>query len=58
MEMLLRGIEERSGKSFSDGLEGLCRTIFYSSREKMVSVGIAEAGRLELLYDSLIVFKR
>lgn len=56
--MLLRGIEERSGKSFSDGLEGLCRTIFYSSREKMVSVGIAEAGRLELLYDSLIVFKR
>ncbi|WP_291955121.1 GntR family transcriptional regulator [Cloacibacillus sp.] len=49
VEMLLRGIEERSGKSFSDGLEGLCRTIFYSSREKMVSVGIAEAGRLELL---------
>lgn len=46
---LLRGMEEGDGKSFAEGFEGLCRTIFHSSREKMISVGIAEAERLELL---------
>ena len=49
VEMLLRGMEEGDGKSFAEGFEGLCRTIFYSSREKMISVGIAEAEKLKLL---------
>ena len=49
VEMLLRGMEESDGKSFAEGFEGLCRTIFHSSREKMISVGIAEAKKLKLL---------
>ena len=49
VEMLLRGMEESDGKSFAEGFEGLCRTIFHSSREKMISVGIAEAEKLKLL---------
>lgn len=48
VDMLVAGIDSGNGSLFAQGLEQIVRTIFVSSRKKILSVGIDAAKRIEL----------